>query len=411
MPYPRFTKVIIDHFISKDNTISTRNRNNLHTVRDDTLLGTLKFVSKTEDCQKYGAVILDGMINDDIKLSKSYKTYLDYATGKVPPKKARKFKKPASPKLKIVPASPKEPTQKGKRVKRSSKKATTVPTTDVIIRDTPDKSVSKNKAPAKIGRGKGIELLSDASGSSEGADFKSEVPDEQTDKPKDTNEGTGEKPRVLDVSKDDTTDSEAESWGDSEDKRDDVNDEDDDDDDDNGDDDNSDDNDDGGNDGGNEDDYEENPLFTMEDYEEEEQDEEYVYSLEKDESNDEEKMYEEEEDDVAKELYGDLNITQGLRDTDMANAEQGGEDQQNASHESRLVQEEDDGHVTLTTIHDKTECTMQSSSVLSNFTSKLLNLNNTGPDVNEIASLMNTLIIPPSPPPVEQNHTKSSSNP
>ncbi|GKD41676.1 hypothetical protein Tco_1261883 [Tanacetum coccineum] len=171
MPYLRFTKVIIDHFISKDNSISMRNRINLHTAYDDSLLGALKFVSKTEDCQKYGALILDGMINDDIKLSTTYKTYLDYATRKVPPKKARKFKKPASPKLKTVPASPKEPIRR---------------------------SVSKKIAPAKTDRGKGIELLSDAallkdaqvkktlrkskrethklqaSGSSEGANFESE---------------------------------------------------------------------------------------------------------------------------------------------------------------------------------------------------------------------------------------------
>nr|GFA25295.1 hypothetical protein [Tanacetum cinerariifolium] len=38
MPYPSFTKVIINHFISKDKTISRRNRINLHTIRDDTLL-------------------------------------------------------------------------------------------------------------------------------------------------------------------------------------------------------------------------------------------------------------------------------------------------------------------------------------------------------------------------------------
>ncbi|GJU81755.1 hypothetical protein Tco_1284120, partial [Tanacetum coccineum] len=177
----------------------------------------------------------------------------------------------------------------------------------------------------------------------------------------------------------------------SEDESDDVND-----DDDNRDDDNSDDND----DGGNEDDYEENPSFTLKDYEEEEHDEEYVFTPKKDKSDDEEKMYEEEDDDVAKELYGDLNITQGLRDTDMANAEQGGEDQQNASHESGFVQEEDDGHVTLMTIHDKTEGTMLCLSVSSDFTSKLLNLDNTRPDVNEIASLMNTSTIPPLPPPV-----------
>ncbi|GJR73168.1 hypothetical protein Tco_0085533 [Tanacetum coccineum] len=64
--------------------------------------------------------------------------------------KVKKFKKPASPKLKIVPVSPQRPTQKGKRVKRPAKKATTVPTTGVVIRDNPDKSVLKNKAPANI---------------------------------------------------------------------------------------------------------------------------------------------------------------------------------------------------------------------------------------------------------------------
>ncbi|GKD11388.1 hypothetical protein Tco_1191073 [Tanacetum coccineum] len=364
------------------------------------------------------------MINDDIKLSTAYKTYLDYATGKVPPKKARKFKKPASPKLKTVPASPKEPTQKGKRVKRPAKKATTAPSTGVVIRDTPDKSVSKKIAPAKTDRGKGIELLSDAalledaqlkktlrkskrethklqaSGSSEGADFESEVPDEQTGKTKDTSEGTGVKPGVPDVSKEDSSDSDDDSWGNSEDENDDFNDEDDD----GGNDDDSGSNDDGDNDAQDSEqtdsDDDENPSFTLKDYEEEEQDKEYVFTPEKDKSDDEEKMYEEEDDDVAKELYGDLNITQGLRDTDMTNAEQGREDQQNASHESGFVQEEDDGHVTLMTVHDKTEGTMQSSSVSSDFTSKLLNLDNTGPDVNEIASLMNTSTVPPSPPPV-----------
>ncbi|GKC93378.1 hypothetical protein Tco_1158820 [Tanacetum coccineum] len=47
MPYPRFTKVITNYLIFKDKTISMRNMINLHTVHDDTLLSTLKFVSKT----------------------------------------------------------------------------------------------------------------------------------------------------------------------------------------------------------------------------------------------------------------------------------------------------------------------------------------------------------------------------
>nr|GEY10999.1 hypothetical protein [Tanacetum cinerariifolium] len=306
IPYLRFTKVIINHFISKDNTISMRNKINLHTIHDDTMLGTLKFISKIEYYQKYGALIPDGMINQDIKDSKAYKTYLDYATWKVPPKKARKFKKPASPKLKTIPSSPNVPVKKSKRVKRPAKKST-LPTASVVIRDTPSASVSKKKTPAKSDRGKCIELLSDASlledahiekalkkskretyklqasGSSEGADFEPEVLDEPTGKPKDTSEGTGEKPGVLDVSKDDSTDSEADSWGNSEEKSDDVNDEDDNNDD-NEDDDGG--NDDGGNDDeGNEDDKktksdnDENPSLTLKDYKEEEtQEDEYVHT-------------------------------------------------------------------------------------------------------------------------------------
>ncbi|GJV56977.1 hypothetical protein Tco_1457982 [Tanacetum coccineum] len=325
-----------------------------------TRLGGHLLLSLT-DCQKYGALIPNGMINDDIKLSTTYKTYIDYANGKVPPKKARKFKKPASPKLNTVPASPKEPTQNGKRVKRPAKKATTALTTGVVIEDTLGKSVSKKKAPAKTDRGNGIELLSDAallkedqlkktlrkskrethklqaSGSSEGADFESEVPIEQTGKTKDTSKGTGVKPGVPNMSKEDSYNNDDDSCVNNSERTD--------------------------------SDDDENPSFTLKDYEEEEQDEEYVHTLEKDKSDDEEKMYKEEDDDVAMEL----------------------EDQQNASHESRFEQEEDDGHMTFTTVHDKTEGTKQSSSVLFNFTSKLLNLDNTGPDVNEIASLMNTL--------------------
>nr|GEW35577.1 hypothetical protein [Tanacetum cinerariifolium] len=62
-------------------------------------------------------------------------------------------------------------------------------------------------------------------------------------------------------------------------------------------------------------------------------------------------------------------------------------DQQNASHESGFMHEEEDAHVTLTTIYDKTEGPLQSSSVSSDFTSKLLNLDDPSPDIN---SLMDT---------------------
>ncbi|GJS15227.1 retrovirus-related pol polyprotein from transposon TNT 1-94 [Tanacetum coccineum] len=78
-----------------------------------------------------------------------------------PPKKARKFKKPASPKLTTVPVSPEEPTRKSNRVKRPTKKSTNAPTVGVVIRDTPVMSLSKKKEKVTIEKRKGIELLSE----------------------------------------------------------------------------------------------------------------------------------------------------------------------------------------------------------------------------------------------------------
>ncbi|GKA31676.1 hypothetical protein Tco_0717981, partial [Tanacetum coccineum] len=128
MPYPRFTKVIINRFSSKDKTISMRNMIKHHTISDDSLLGTLKFISKTQDYQQYGALIPDDMINQDIKDSQAYKTYYDFATGKFHPRKARKYKKVASPSRKLSPVKEAEPVKKTKRVKRSTKMFTIAPT-------------------------------------------------------------------------------------------------------------------------------------------------------------------------------------------------------------------------------------------------------------------------------------------
>ncbi|GJR14544.1 hypothetical protein Tco_0797196 [Tanacetum coccineum] len=49
MFYPRFTKIIIHHFLEKDKSISMRNRTFLHTAWDDNLMGTMRFVSRHED--------------------------------------------------------------------------------------------------------------------------------------------------------------------------------------------------------------------------------------------------------------------------------------------------------------------------------------------------------------------------
>ncbi|GKC75522.1 hypothetical protein Tco_1126296 [Tanacetum coccineum] len=144
MYYPRFTKAIIYHFITKDKSISMRNRMFLHTAQDDSILGPMRFVSKSDDFQVYGALLLNRMTNQQMRDSTAYKTYLAYAT------------------------------------------------------DTPGVSVSKKKAPAKadearelkkaLKRSKRETNIHQVGGSSKGADSESEVLDEPKGKSIDISE-------------------------------------------------------------------------------------------------------------------------------------------------------------------------------------------------------------------------------
>ncbi|GKC59765.1 hypothetical protein Tco_1087363, partial [Tanacetum coccineum] len=72
MPFPRFTK-------------------------DDGIISKLKFVRIGEDYQEYGLLILDIMLNDEIKQSDSYQMFLKYSTGMIPPKKSRVIQDTLSP--------------------------------------------------------------------------------------------------------------------------------------------------------------------------------------------------------------------------------------------------------------------------------------------------------------------------
>ncbi|GJV25019.1 hypothetical protein Tco_1377714 [Tanacetum coccineum] len=109
----------------------------MNTSKDDYLINTLRFVSAKEESQIYGARLPKSMTSPEMRETKAYKTYLGYATGVTPPKKAHKFKKHASPKLSTVLASPVEPTWKSKRVKRPIKKSSDALIAGVVIRESP----------------------------------------------------------------------------------------------------------------------------------------------------------------------------------------------------------------------------------------------------------------------------------
>ncbi|GKB65878.1 hypothetical protein Tco_0927290 [Tanacetum coccineum] len=119
-----------------------RNRLFMHTVQHDSILGSLRFVSKTKEYQVYGALIPAEMTNRKMRNSIAYRTYLAFATGAAIRKKVRKFKKRSSPSKKNTLVVVEEPAKKP-----AKKPAARRQYVGVQIRDTPSVSVSKKKTP------------------------------------------------------------------------------------------------------------------------------------------------------------------------------------------------------------------------------------------------------------------------
>ncbi|GKD86520.1 hypothetical protein Tco_1357674 [Tanacetum coccineum] len=144
MCYPRFTKVIIDYFMSKDQSISRRNKMFWHTARDDPMFNTIRVISKHQDTQIYGTILPDELINQEIKDSEAYKQYYAIASGAEPPKAKTKYKKKADGS--DTSSKPKSaPTVKGKRLKTPGKVTKS----------------GKKRQSASVPKAKGLETLSE----------------------------------------------------------------------------------------------------------------------------------------------------------------------------------------------------------------------------------------------------------
>nr|GEV70490.1 hypothetical protein [Tanacetum cinerariifolium] len=127
MYYPRFTKVIIHHFMPKDPSIPRRNKVNWHYVRDDHMLSTIKLISRHQNKHQFGALLPIELTSEDIRNSNAYKEYYAVATGAAPPKpKASVRKTRSSSDTTITPptaaAGPRLTTStKGKQAAKASK--------------------------------------------------------------------------------------------------------------------------------------------------------------------------------------------------------------------------------------------------------------------------------------------------
>ncbi|GKA83124.1 hypothetical protein Tco_0789872 [Tanacetum coccineum] len=112
MSYPRFIKIIIDYFMSKDQSTSRRNNMFWHTARDDTMFTSMRCISRHKDTQVYGIILPKELTNQGMLESNAYKTYYAFTSGEKTPKPKLKSKaKLAEPDKKNQPA--KKPKAKG----------------------------------------------------------------------------------------------------------------------------------------------------------------------------------------------------------------------------------------------------------------------------------------------------------
>ncbi|GKA94973.1 hypothetical protein Tco_0817011 [Tanacetum coccineum] len=140
MSYPRFTKVIIDYFLSKHKSLKKLKFQHFYPIKDDGVVSRLKFVRMDEDVQQYGLAILATMLNKEIIQSESYKRFILYSNGQIPPKKSKgkgsQGKKAADATKESVDVSDEsklEPLIRRKTSSRRVKKKATISVDDNIV--------------------------------------------------------------------------------------------------------------------------------------------------------------------------------------------------------------------------------------------------------------------------------------
>ncbi|GJS63042.1 hypothetical protein Tco_0677606 [Tanacetum coccineum] len=176
---------------------------------DDFMFTTIRVISKHKDTQEYGAILPQHLTNQAMLKFEAFKTYRAYVTGeKAPKSKAIKKKtdSESSPKIKPSQAS------KGKRIKTSAKgdkPSTTKSKGLTMLSEVALSEVEQMKLATK--RSLTEFHVSHASGSGDGVDLQSMVPDEQQQTGSGTNEGAGDKLEVHDVPEY-RSESEEESW-------------------------------------------------------------------------------------------------------------------------------------------------------------------------------------------------------
>ncbi|GJT88832.1 hypothetical protein Tco_1070549 [Tanacetum coccineum] len=227
MPFPRFTKVIINHFLKQHKSLSNLKYQHYHTIKDDGIVSKLKFVRIGEDYHEYRLAIPDVMLNDTIVQLESYEMFIKYSTGQIPPKKSRGKGSQGNKTVDVSQETIDVSEEHCFRVSRSTR--------SVVIQDTP--SSPKPKLDASKPKLKGVQSLTpkeqevadvmqalkeskktssrqpSTGGSSEGTSRIPGVLDESTVISATSSKGTGTKPGVTDEEKVSTEEKVILKWG------------------------------------------------------------------------------------------------------------------------------------------------------------------------------------------------------
>ncbi|GJT01808.1 hypothetical protein Tco_0822977 [Tanacetum coccineum] len=143
MYYPRFTKVIVDYFMAKDQAIPRRNKMFWHYARDDFMFTTIRVISKHKDTQEYGAILPQHLTNQHVE----FEAFKDYRL------------------MQLIKTSAKEISML-KKVK-----VLTVPS-EVALSEAEQMKLATKRSLKEF-------HISHTSGSGNGVDILSKVPDEQ----------------------------------------------------------------------------------------------------------------------------------------------------------------------------------------------------------------------------------------
>ncbi|GKC89515.1 hypothetical protein Tco_1150164, partial [Tanacetum coccineum] len=234
MPYPRFTKIIINHFLKQHKSLSNLNHKHYHTIKDDGIVSRLKFVRISEDYQEYGLPIPNVMLTDAIKRLESYQMFIKYSTHQISPKKSRgkgsKGRNTIDDSQETVDVSEEsepEPKPLDKSISKTeaeeAEAARKVHDTHArIVTESVPEYVKKKSSVANIMQAlkeskKSSKRQPGTEGSNERTSTMPGVPDESTVISATSSEGTGAKLGVPDKEKDTTKEKVILEWGDEQD--------------------------------------------------------------------------------------------------------------------------------------------------------------------------------------------------